>query len=93
MALLKMPANRPEYRADRPHEDFVVTLSDAGVAGRGELLDSIVGAMAARFELREVGVGETVEARATKHRQSTRMVDVDAELAAVRERLAGSGSA
>jgi lipoate-protein ligase A len=74
MSLLRMPARRPEYRADRPHADFVRSLSDAGMTDRGQLMEAITDAVRGRFELREVGVEEVQAALGTEHRKVTREI-------------------
>lgn len=71
MELLQMPARRPEYRADRPHADFVRSLSAAGVPDRAGFLDAVVAAVGARVELREVGVEEARAALSAPHRKTT----------------------
>ena len=77
MELLRMPAKRPEYRANRPHADFIRGLAAAGVQDRGSLIASLLGAAAARLELTEVGLEETDAAMAAPHRKSTCSVDLD----------------
>jgi hypothetical protein len=77
MALLRMPAKRPEYRANRPHADFIRGLAAAGVPDRGSFVASLLGAAAARLDLTEVGLEETHAAMAAPHRKSTRSVDID----------------
>ena len=71
MGLLQLPKRRPEYRADRPHGDFVRGLKASGVPDRSELLAAIVHAAASRLELTEVGVDEAAGALAAPHRKVT----------------------
>ena len=77
MAMLQMPKKRPEYRADRPHGDFIRSLSAAGVAGKKPLLDAIVHAAEAHFELREGGAREADGALAAPHRKTTRALNAE----------------
>ena len=71
MGLLQMPKKRPEYRASRPHGDFVRSLKASGVPDRSELLRAIVDAAATRLELTQVTIKEAAEAMAAPHRKVT----------------------
>ena len=77
MALLRMPASRPEYRADRPHDDFIRGLADAGVPDRDTFVAALIAATSERLELTEVSIDETRAAVAAPHRKMTRAVDID----------------
>lgn len=75
MALLRMPARRPEYRANRPHEDFVRSLSANGLSSKQAFVEAIIEAAAELLDLQEVGVEEAEAARAAPHRKTTRPLD------------------
>ena len=77
MALLQMPAKRPEYRADRAHDSFLRSLSAAGLRDRSALIEASVGATSEHFDLDEVSIVETREASATPHRKVTVEVPYD----------------
>ena len=69
-----MPAKRPAYRADRPHESFVRGLMAAGVPDSSTLVEAIVAAVSERFDLHEVGAAEVQSAVDTPHRKVTRVL-------------------
>jgi len=77
MSLLRMPAKRPEYRASRPHEEFIRGLRAAGVPDRAAFVEAVIAATADRLELREVSIEETHAAMAAPHRKTTKPVDID----------------
>ena len=72
-----MPARRPEYRANRSHEEFVRSLAAAGVPIKRAFVEAIVEAAAELLDLQEVGVGEADAARAAPHRKTTGLLDAD----------------
>lgn len=73
MALLKLPKRRPEYRAGRPHNDFVRGLRES-VGSRPLLMEALVGAVSERFELVPVPLAEAEEATYLPHRKVTRLI-------------------
>ena len=77
MSLLRMPARRPEYRASRPHDDFVRGLAAAGAPSRAEFLAAVVVATQERMELHEVNRDEALAAMGRPHRQTTRPLGLD----------------
>lgn len=82
MEYLQLPEKRPEYRADRPHCDFLLRLRDAvrpaaERASNGEvLLRQIERELSNWFEVRTATLAETTAALAGDHRKGTRMVEV-----------------
>lgn len=79
MSLLQEPRKRPEYRAERPHGDFIRGLKATGLRDRTALLDAIVDATSERVDLTEVGIGEVQAALGAPHRQVTKVVAEPAE--------------
>jgi len=82
MELLRMPAARPAWRADRRHADFVGTLRAAGVADAGALGDALVEHLrgeAARggAAVVEADLGEALEALARNERRSNEWVELE----------------
>ena len=84
MELLRMPARRPEYRADRSHGQFVRGLAASGVPERSQLMSALLGAVGERFNLQEVSVQEALPALAVEHRKTTRPVSIEDELIALK---------
>ncbi|KAL1500315.1 hypothetical protein AB1Y20_012981 [Prymnesium parvum] len=71
MALLQMPTRRPEYRANRSHEEFICSLSSSCEASRATVVDAIVAAACERLGCHEVDVAEASSALRTSHRKVT----------------------
>jgi len=95
MALLTLPAKRPEYRASRVHGDFLTTLERAGVPSGPALGDATVRALEARgFDVDVADAAALVGLVAAEHgseaawaaKARSQYVDVEAEVAGDRER-------
>ena len=75
MALLKMPAKQPEYRAGRPHNDFLAGLAQ-WLPSKERFFDRLTVELDKRFELSE-WTGEQLEQLGLldrPHRQATSLV-------------------
>lgn len=77
MALLRMPAKRPAYRADRLHDDFIRGLAEAGVPDKSEFVAALIAAAAERLELHDAKVEDALLSLDKPHRKTTRPVDLD----------------
>ena len=75
MALLRMPAKQPEYRANRTHSDFVRGLGDA-LADRTGFVEALAAAAGAGFDMSEASLDDASAALDVPHRKITRLLDL-----------------
>jgi len=86
MAYLSLPEKRPDYRADRPHSDFLCSLESRGVASPEAFYDSLERELRAAYDVVDVDEAnfETIYAAADERnerenhgRRTTRWVDAE----------------
>lgn len=74
MKLLKIPAKRPQYRADREHEHFLCRLAEH-FPSQEEVHDHFLHSLKQKHDVVEVCREEVSRVLHTPHRQSTVLID------------------
>lgn len=75
MGLLKLPTKRPDYRADRSHEDFIDRLA-SHLPSKETLPVEMKRILSQKYQLQTAHQMEIDKAVQTPHRQSTMLVEI-----------------